>query len=133
MITLTKEMETGVEKIDNQHRELIERINDLLSMGTKSISKEETEKTLVILGDYIVKHFNDEEAMQKQSGYPEYDSHKELHQIYFAEFHRLEKEFIENGPSMKFTLDVNNSIIGWIVRHIKTADCEFGKYYNSNK
>jgi len=132
MITLSKDMETGVEKIDAQHRELVDRINDVLSMGEKSISKEETEKTINMLGDYIIKHFNDEEALQKQSGYPKYDLHREQHQIYFAEFQKLKNEFHENGHSMEFTLHLNNSVIGWIVKHIKTVDCEFGKYYNSN-
>ena len=133
MITLSKDMETGVEKIDAQHRELVDRINDILSMGEKSISKEETEKTINLLGDYIAEHFSDEEALQKQSGYPQYDLHREQHQTYFAEFQKLKKEFMENGHSMEFTLHLNNSVIGWIVKHIKTVDSEFGKYYNSNK
>jgi len=133
MIALSKDMETGVDKIDTQHRELVDRINDVLAMGEKSISKEVTKKTLDMLGDYIVKHFNDEEALQKQSGYPKYDLHREQHQFYFNEFQKLKKEFIENGHSMKFTLDLNNSIIGWIVKHIRSVDVEFGRYYNSNK
>ena len=133
MIALSKDMETGVDKIDTQHRELVDRINDVLAMGEKSISKEVTKKTLDMLGDYIVKHFNDEEALQKQSGYPKYDLHREQHQFYFNEFQKLKNEFIENGHSMKFTLDLNNSIIGWIVKHIRSVDLEFGKYYNSNK
>jgi len=133
MITLSQDMETGVDKIDAQHKELVDRINDILSMGEKSISKEETEKTIDMLGTYIVKHFNDEEVLQKQSGYPKYDLHREQHQAYFTEFEKLKNEFIENGHSMEFTLHLNNSIIGWIVKHIKTADSEFGKYYNSKK
>ena len=133
MITLSKDMETGVDKIDAQHRELVDRINDILSMGERSISKEETEKTIDMLGTYIVKHFNDEEALQKETGYPKYDLHREQHQIYFAEFEKLKNEFNENGHSMEFTLHLNNSIISWIVKHIKTVDSEFGKYYNSIK
>jgi hemerythrin len=130
MITLTKDMETGVAKIDAQHRELIDRLNAVTSMGIKSVSKEETQKTLNLLGDYIVKHFGDEEELQKKSNYPKYEWHKEQHRLYIAEFQKLKKEFETNGCSPKFTLDLSNSIIQWIVRHIKSVDIEFGKYLN---
>jgi hemerythrin len=124
-------MEVGVLKIDAQHRELVERLNAVVALGTKSVSKEETQKTLDMLGAYIIKHFGDEEALQKQSGYPKYEWHKAQHQIYVAEFGKLKNEFMANGVSAKFTLDLNNSIINWIVRHIKTVDVEFGKHYRS--
>ena len=128
MIILSKDMEVGVEKIDKQHKELINRLNAVVSMGLKAISKEETQKTLDLLGDYIVKHFTDEEVLQRQSGYPKYEWHRVQHQIYINEFKKLKAEFAANGYSPKFTLDLNSSIIGWIVKHIKSVDVELGKY-----
>ncbi len=133
MIALTKDMEVGVPKIDEQHRELVSRINAVTSMGTTSATREETQKTLSLLGEYIIKHFSDEEALQRQSGYPKYEWHKGQHQLYIDEFKKLRKEFDTNGASMKFTLDLNNSIITWIVKHIKFVDVEFGKYYRTKK
>ncbi|MCL2018985.1 MAG: hemerythrin family protein [Oscillospiraceae bacterium] len=133
MLTLSKDMETGVVKIDEQHRELINRLNAVTSMGLKSISKEETQKTISILEEYIVKHFSDEEALHKQSNYPKRDEHKQMHKQYISEFRTLKREFITNGESPKFTMTLNNSIINWIVKHIKTADAEFGKFYTAKK
>ena len=130
MIFLSKEMETGVAKIDAQHKELIDRLNAVTSMGMKSVSAEETKKTLDLLGAYIVKHFEDEELLQKQSNFPKFEQHKEQHKIYIGEFEKLKKEFALNGASPKFTLDLSNSIIKWIVQHIKTVDVEFGKFYS---
>jgi len=133
MITLTKDMETGISKIDAQHKELVDRINAVTAMGTKSISNDETKKTLDLLGAYIIKHFNDEEALQKQSGYPKYEQHCQQHKLYIVEFEKLKKEFAQNGHSAKFTLDLSNSIISWIVRHIKSVDADFGKYYKTQQ
>jgi hemerythrin len=133
MITITKDMETGISLVDAQHKELVDRLNAVISMGAKSVSREETQKTLNLLGDYIIKHFNDEEGLQKQSGYPKYEWHKVQHQHYIAEFQKLKNEFAANGHSAKFTLDLSNSIIGWIVKHIKSVDVDFGKHYNSKK
>jgi hemerythrin len=132
MLTLSKDMEVGVAKIDSQHKELINRINAITSMGAKSASKEETQKTLDLLGEYIVKHFADEEALQRQSKYPKYEWHRAQHQFYISEFQKLKKEFATNGHSPRFTLDLSNSIINWIVRHIKSVDVELGKFLKAN-
>jgi hemerythrin len=132
MIILSKDMETGVANIDAQHKELVDRLNTIVSMGTQSVSKEETEKTLKLLEKYIVKHFGDEEALQKKHNYPKYEWHREQHQLYIAQFKELEKEFHANGHSARFTLELSNSIITWIVRHIKSADVELGKFLKAN-
>lgn len=130
MLKLDKDMETGVKKIDDQHRELIARVNAVNALGAKSVSKEETMKTLTFLGDYIEKHFRDEEELQRKSNYDKYEWHRGQHQHYIGEFKKLKQEFEKNGPSAKFTLDLNNSIVTWIVRHIKTVDKELSKYLN---
>ena len=131
MINITKDMEVGIEKIDGQHKELIERINTIVSMGSRSFSKEETQKTLDLLGKYVVQHIGDEEALQKQCNYPKYEWHKGLHQRFIDDFVKVKEEFAKNGASLQFTIDLNKRIISWIVRHIKSVDVEFGKFYNS--
>ena len=133
MITLSKDMEVGVAKIDEQHKELIGRINDVTAMGAKSVSKEETQKTIDLLGEYIVKHFRDEEMLQVQCGYPKREWHHGQHQIFQNAYLDIKREFAETGPSAKFTLDMSQKIIDWIVRHIKSADVEFGRYYRSKQ
>jgi hemerythrin len=132
MISFTKDLEVGVPKVDEQHQELINRINTLTAMDIKSISHEEVQKTINLLGDYIVKHFSDEELLQKQSSYPNYEWHKKQHQLYVNEFNDLKKEFAENGASAKFCSHLNKSIINWIITHIKDVDVAFGKYYKTH-
>ena len=132
MITLSKDMEVGVLEIDTQHMELVNRLNALMSMGHDAASKEETQKTLDLLEEYIVKHFADEEELQRKNKYPEYESHKKMHELYIGEFQKLKKEFADNGHSIKFTMDLNNSLINWIVKHIKSADVELGRFLKNN-
>ena len=129
MLTLTKDMETGVEKIDSQHRELINRINSVLATGEKSVSKEETKKTIDFLGEYVVKHFSDEQEIHLKSNYPKYEEHKAKHTSFVSDFTKLENEFVSNGNSMEFMMKLNNTLITWIVKHIKGDDVAFGKYY----
>jgi hemerythrin len=134
MITITKDMEVGVAKIDTQHRELFDRLNRVIGLGAGAVSKEETQRTLDLLGDYVIEHFGDEEELQRQTpNYPKYEWHKGQHQLYINEIRKLKMEFASNGVSAKFTLELNNSIVNWIVKHIKTVDTEFGKYYRNEK
>ncbi len=133
MLELTKDMIVGIPKVDEQHRELVKMLNTAQSMGMKAFSADETKKTLDFLGNYVVKHFSDEEILQRQSGYPKHDWHKEQHKAFIGEFGKLKQEFTANGASSKFTLQLNKAIIDWVIRHIKTADTEFGKYYQSKR
>ena len=129
-IDFTPELVTGMPEVDDQHKELIRRINDVVSSGEASSSKEETDRLIRFLGDYIVEHFEEEEKLQRKSGYPKCEWHHGLHQEYIAEFKKLQDEYAKNGPSLNFTMDLNNSIIGWIVRHIRTVDRELGEFVN---
>ena len=100
-------------------------------LGVKANDKAEIEKALKFLGDYIIKHFSDEEALQRNAGYPKYAWHREQHQLYISEFNKLKTEYRTNGPSVKYALTLNKSIIDWIVKHVRTADVELGKFLNS--
>ena len=131
-LMFSEDMEMGVAKIDAQHKELIDRINAVILMEQKAFSKEEIQKTLDFLGEYVVQHFADEEALQVESKYPKYEWHKGLHQGFINDFKKLRNEFVANGVSMKFTLDLNQSIISWVIKHVKGADVEFGRYYKEH-
>jgi len=133
MITLPKDMEIGVATIDEQHKELINRINTIITMGPQCLSKEETQKTLDLLGKYVMQHFNDEEALQKECNYPKYEWHKALHQDFIRDFNKLKEKFAEKGASFNFVIELNKCIVSWIVKHIKNVDVEFGKFYASQK
>ena len=122
-------MKTGIIDVDSQHMELVNLINGLTLLGGKAASKEETEKAIDFLGDYVVKHFKDEEELQKSSGYPNYNNHAAIHNLFIMEFQKLRNRFFENGPSPLFTLTLNNTVIAWVITHIKGADKEFGDYY----
>jgi len=133
MINFTPDLETKVTHIDEQHKELFKRINDLVSLGAKSVNKEETDKTINLLWEYVTKHFRDEEELQRKHNYPEYEWHREQHKKYIESFIELKDEYAKNGPSAKFTLQLNKSIIEWIVKHIRHVDVELGKFINEKK
>ena len=129
MIEIKKDMEIGIPIIDEQHKELVALINNITSMGIKSTNNEEIGKTLDFLGQYVVKHFNDEETLQRQCNYPDYELHKSIHKDFITEFVKFKEEFHAHGTSVKYAMTLNNFIVTWIVKHVKSADVAFGKFY----
>lgn len=133
MIFYTRDLQTHVGIIDEQHQEMINRINAVEAIRDESISGEEAEKILDFLGEYIIKHFGDEEELQIKSGYPEYAWHHELHRWYIAEYHRMREEFFKNGATPEFTRLLDKSMMNWFVKHIINVDVRLGKYINQQK
>ena len=81
MAILWKEnLSVGVNEIDNQHKELFNRINNLLDACTRGKGSEEIKRTLNFLSDYVISHFGTEENLMVRYNYPDYTSHKEKHE-----------------------------------------------------
>ena len=131
--TFDKSLETGNIAIDNQHKELIDAINNLLNACSQGKGRDEIKNTIKFLTDYTVKHFNDEEKLQKQYNYPDYAAHKKLHDDFKEEVSKIVDEFEENGTSVVLTFKVNNVIASWLIKHIKGEDKKVANYIKNVK
>ena len=128
VITWSEELEVGIETMDAQHKELIEKFNTLMSACDAGKGQEELESALNFLCDYTVKHFSDEEALQHQIDYPEFSRHKELHDNFKVTVANLAAQFKQDGPSSaildRFSIDVGE----WLIKHIKREDTKVASY-----
>ncbi|MFU0800407.1 MAG: bacteriohemerythrin [Xylanivirga thermophila] len=127
-----KDLETGIESIDDQHKALIEQANILLEACAQGKGKEEVKETLDFLASYVVTHFKDEEAYQKKYNYPLYDLHAKVHEDFLQEVENLKQEFDEQGPTLRFTVQFNKRVVDWLINHIGKMDKEFAKYVKEN-
>ncbi|MCL1848848.1 MAG: hemerythrin family protein [Clostridiales bacterium] len=121
-------MITNVDLIDEQHRTLFNHIDMVESIGTTPIPKDKAVETIQFLGDYIVKHFHDEEELQKNSRYPRIKEHQKLHKWYIKEFQKLKNEYDKHGYSAHFAHILNESIIDWYSNHVLVEDIALGKH-----
>lgn len=131
--TFDKSLETGNKAIDDQHKELINAINNLLDACGQGKGRDEIKNTIKFLADYTVKHFNDEERLQKQYNYPDYAAHKKLHEDFKIEVNNIISEFEGNGTSVILTHKVNNIIASWLIKHIKGEDKKVATYIKNLK
>jgi hemerythrin len=112
----------GVEVIDAQHRELFRRISSLVeAMGTGQ-GKDQVADVIRFLGDYVVVHFQTEEQLMDQRGFPEAVAHKKEHADFAATLARLKAQLTAEGPSAALAIDVNNKVCNWMVRHLLGTD-----------
>lgn len=117
-----KSLITGNSEIDRQHKSLIDAINGLLGACSQGKGRDEVDKTLKFLQDYVVKHFRDEEKLQLKSNYPDYKAHKEKHEAFKKTVNDIVEEYNKSGASIQLVAKVNSSIAGWLITHIKSED-----------
>jgi methyl-accepting chemotaxis protein len=118
----------GVKKVDEQHIQLFDAINGLINAVEAGRGKEELNKALDFLASYTATHFSDEEALQKQCGYPDYENHRHIHKCFTETAAALIKEFTETGNTDRLVKEVKRKFGDWLVTHIKGQDSRIGAY-----
>jgi len=118
----------GNEKIDKQHRELFDLVNSLISSCDDGDDTGIIKKTLLFLADYTLQHFNDEEALQKECNYPEYEKHKKLHDDFKKVVSDLVHRYSISGSSSDFCKDIKKIAIKWLVKHVMNEDKKISVY-----
>lgn len=129
----TEDLSVGVEAIDNQHKELFNRINSLVDAIKQHICKHKISGVIQFLEDYIQIHFDEEERYMLKYEYPEYQFHKAQHEHFKKEFSALKTELIkiEGGAkpgAYELSVATNQVVVDWILDHITRIDKQFGKF-----
>ena len=124
-------LETGVTRVDNQHRELCRLVDGLLDRNKET----RIEDTIKFLGDYVVQHFADEEALQAACSFPGLPGHKELHADFIKVFLELKTQLAEaedDGERDMVILTINGTVVDWLRNHIMIHDRHFTDYYKAH-
>ena len=123
----------GVDLIDGQHKELLQRFDKLLCACKDGKGIDELKGLLGFLGDYVITHFRDEEAIQRQHQYPGYLEHKNQHDGFVVRLEALKQEINTQGIAVHHVLETNNMLLKWLINHISVVDKELGKYLQENR
>ena len=88
-------------------------------------------KSIEFLRNYVDKHFSEEEELQRNHGYPDNRSHREIHENYRAAMKKLTVEWMAAGPSKEISREVRKQVGNWLISHIKAQDVKIGAYIRS--
>jgi len=124
---------TGIDDIDDQHRELFRRFNALISACNEGRGREEVMRILLFLDDYIRSHFREEEAMQLKSNFPDYPVHRAQHENFIATTEALAAQFKSEGATLDLLVKTNTTLMEWLIGHIRKMDRAFARFMVANK
>jgi hemerythrin len=118
----------GVEAIDSQHKQLLSHFDRFLKACETGKGIEELQGLLGFLDGYVIQHFSDEEAIQRQHAYPGYEAHKREHDGFVARLKALKQEIGSQGTALHHVVETNNLLLKWLLNHISTVDVQLGKF-----
>jgi len=124
---------TGVDEIDQQHKELFARFNLLLDACQKGKGREEVEKVLQFLASYVKTHFRAEEEIQLTSGFPDVVTHREAHRNFIRGLDGLAQEFRDEGASLPLVIKTNQMMVAWLIDHILKMDKALAEFLHKRQ
>jgi len=117
-----------VREIDEQHKKLISLINRLADAMKVGKGRDVLETVLTEMVDYTVYHFEMEEKLFQQHGYPDYEKHKQIHTAFASKAQELKSAF--DAGNTKISVDVMLILSNWLNNHILEEDKRYGPYLN---
>lgn len=123
MIEWDDKYSVGISKIDDEHKQFINIINNAIATNEHNDDPEELKKLLHSITMYAINHFSTEETYMIEFNYPEYQYHKEEH-------HGFSKKVIEycdkitDGDSQLSNI-ILEYLKRWLVNHIQVTDKKY--------
>lgn len=114
----------GIDFIDREHKKLFSIINRLFLYKDKSSKSQWVcQEGIKYFKEHAMKHFTEEESYMASINYPEFETHRRLHDNFRKKtLPALERELVQTGYS---ELAVNHFLgvcAGWLIGHTLTED-----------
>jgi hemerythrin len=115
------ELELGIDVIDQQHRRIVEYMNELHDAMMQK-NDEAVGRVIEALVDYTLTHFAFEESLMEKGGYPLTEPHRAVHENFTRQIHRYREEH-QNGAEVAKKL--LSSLRVWLTNHISRYDRDY--------
>jgi hemerythrin len=125
-ITWNNHYSVNVREIDEQHKKLIALANQLYDAMRAGKGPDALDPVLHELVDYTAYHFECEERLLLQHGYPEHDEHKEQHDSLAEKTRQFMEDFTRGQGSR--SMDVMLFLSNWLNIHILEVDKRYATF-----
>ena len=133
MFKWKEDFSVNIESVDEQHQELFKIGNslyDIVSIKDGIDRYDEILNELYKMRDYAIYHFDYEEKLMKENGYPKFNEHKRQHDAFIAKVKSIDDEEIDKRQK-KMGMDLIIFIANWIENHILKTDMEYKEFLNN--
>jgi hemerythrin len=125
-----KSLETGIDVIDEQHKELFRRIDSLELAMYNGRAVTELRSLLEYLESYVIEHFHDEEELMLQINYPNFASHVKEHNDFRNSINNLLADCKGKGIDSYLAINVDKQMRKWLEHHIMKIDMTIVPFIN---
>ena len=125
-LTWKNEYSVGIDSIDQQHKRLLNLINQLQTAVDYSTGEEFEREALNELVDYTKTHFSYEEGLMEENGYPDFEPHKAQHEKMIKKVDEVLSEYLQNHD--KAMTNAIEFLKGWLINHINGTDKEYSSF-----
>lgn len=116
----------GIHEIDEQHKNLVALVNGLFESISQGEDAEMVHQVVDELVEYIWVHFQTEEKLLKDAGYPEYRSHQHGHKLLVRDVVKLQQRLAEGD--VQISVEVGEFLKNWVIGHIMVSDQRYGPF-----
>jgi hemerythrin len=124
--------ELGVSVVDDQHRELFQRVDEFMktlrSVASWDEKVQHVNETLEFMKGYVVEHFRDEEEYQLKIGYPGYEEHKKIHTDMVNYVLQVSAEYESSGFKEQLMQQFGGKLLAWLINHVAAEDQRIANY-----
>ncbi len=127
MFEWNPQLDTGIEKIDRQHRELVGMLAKLFDAMHSGAGESVIGEILSGLEEYADQHFAAEEQFMANCDYPELEAHRKAHEIFRRKVATLREQFDQSGQGV-LSIQVVLFLRTWLTEHIASVDQVLSNY-----
>ena len=121
----------GIPEIDNQHKALVEKLNNLID--TYNDNPDKIRDALDFLIDYALLHFETEESFMEQYNYPGLEEQIEEHRKFTKTVNKFVDDFLMMGATPEIAKRIEKELVEWIEHHILNVDKKIGEFIKKQK
>ncbi len=115
---------TGIVELDEQHKKILELGNKLSEEDGKNCLK----KSIMDLYKYTRIHFEYEENLMRNAGYPDWEIHRKIHEELIDKLNTVGEKAAGESLSLD---EFKRFVYIWIIDHVMYQDKKFTDFYKN--
>ena len=127
LINWTDKLSVGIVSVDEQHKKLVNLLNELYEGILEGHPKEVLDYVLGELLKYTKRHFSYEETLFAKTGYADSAAHKKEHDDLIKQVLEAQAKY-KAGVTGTHSLEVMKFLKQWLTNHIQGTDKKYGPH-----
>lgn len=130
LILWTNEYRVGVDSLDADHITLFSLINHIDDSHLSGEDQAAIGVILKVLKDRAIAHFQREERVMKERGYPDIEAHVAEHKEIVDDLEALYDAY-RDRPSADLSREIVETLSSWLEDHVLKSDMRYRPYMNT--